>query len=109
MDDGNGKTGVRGRTGKIVIEAHERNAVFSSRMEQTTDEITQAALSLPISERSQLVDRLNESLTDFQTTDETTDSWVRLAVRRLEEVRSGAAESIDGPTGLSEMRNRVRG
>lgn len=78
-------------------------------MEQTTDEITQAALSLPISARSQLVDRLNKSLTDFPTTDETTDSWVRLAVRRLEEVRSGVSESIDGPTGLREMRERVRG
>lgn len=77
-------------------------------MEQTTDEITQAALSLPIVERSQLVKKLNESLTDFPAPDEIVDAWVKLAVHRLEEVRSGVATSIDGPSGLKEMRDRIR-
>ncbi|MGE0244052.1 MAG: addiction module protein [Pyrinomonadaceae bacterium] len=78
-------------------------------MEKTADEITQAALALPTAERSQLADRLNESLKDFPSTGETNDAWVRLAVRRLENVRSGVSGTIDGPSGLSEMRKRVRG
>lgn len=78
-------------------------------MEQTFDEITRAALSLPIPERTQLVVRLNESLSDLRANHESTDAWLSLAVSRLEEVRSGAAQTIDGPTGLREMRERVRG
>ena len=78
-------------------------------MEKTFDEIAQAALSLPIPERSQLVERLNESLSDLEGDPDSTDAWLRVAVRRLEEVRSGAAHTIDGPAGLREMRERIRG
>ncbi len=78
-------------------------------MEHTFDEIARAALSLPIPERSMLVERLNESLADGNDDQETSDAWLRLAVRRLEEVRSDSIQSIDGPSSLSEMRERVRG
>ena len=75
------------------------------RMEQTFEEIEQAALALPTSERSRLVDRLNESLADTSVA----DAWLRLAVSRLEGIRSGSRKTVDGPSGLTQMRARVRG
>ena len=74
-------------------------------MKQTFEEIEQAVLALPDSERSKLVARLNESLADSSIS----DAWLRLAVNRLEGVRSGSRTTVDGPTGLKSMRERVRG
>ena len=74
-------------------------------MKQTFEEIEQAVLALPDSERSKLVARLNESLADSDVA----DAWLRLAVNRLEGVRSGSRQSVDGPSGLRLMRERVRG
>lgn len=74
-------------------------------MQQTFEEIEQAVLALPASERSRLVDRLSESL----ASSDVTDAWIRLAVRRLEDVRSGTVKTIDGPAGLKAVRERVRG
>lgn len=75
------------------------------RMEQTFEEIEQAALALPASEKSRLVDRLTESLADSSAA----DAWLRLAVSRLEGIRSGSRKTIDGPTGLELVRQRIRG
>jgi len=77
-------------------------------MEQKFEEIEQAALSLPAAERSRLVERLEDSLAGLADKRDTTDAWVKLAVRRLEAVRSGIVETIDGPTGLKAIRERVR-
>jgi len=74
-------------------------------MKQTFEEIEQAVLALPNAEKSRLVDRLNESLANSDVA----DAWVRLAVSRLEGIRSGSRKTIDGPTGLKAMRDRIRG
>lgn len=78
-------------------------------MEYTFHEIEQAALSLPDTEKTQLVDRLNESLADSSTDPSIIEAWGKLALSRLERVRSGVVETIDGPTGLRAVRERVRG
>lgn len=78
-------------------------------MEHTFEEIVQAALSLPDPDRSRLVDRLNESLAEPSTDASAMDAWTKLVATRLESVRSGASEIIDGPAGLKAMRERVRG
>ncbi len=74
-------------------------------MPQTFEEIEQAVLALPDSDRARLADRLKESLADHSVS----DAWLRLAVSRLEGVRSGSRQTIDGPAGLKAMRERVRG
>jgi len=74
-------------------------------MKQTFEEIEQAVLALTNSERSRLVARLNESLADSSIS----DAWLHLAVDRLEGIRSGSRTTIDGPSGLKSMRERVRG
>lgn len=74
-------------------------------MKQTFEEIERVVLALPDSERSKLVARLSESLADSSVA----DAWLRLAVSRLEGIRSGSRKTIDGPTGLRSMRERVRG
>ncbi|MEQ1765483.1 MAG: addiction module protein [Pyrinomonadaceae bacterium] len=74
-------------------------------MKQTFEEIEQVVLALPDSERSKLVARLNESLADTSIS----DAWLRLAVTRLEGIRSGSRTPIDGPTGLKSMRECIRG
>ena len=78
-------------------------------MEQKFEEVEQAALSLPISERSRLLERLEDSLVGVKVERDATDAWVKLAIRRLEEVRTGAVETIDGPAGLTAVRERIRG
>lgn len=74
-------------------------------MKQTFEEIEQAVLALPDSERSRLLARLNESLANSSIS----DAWLQLAVDRLEGIRSGSRTKINGPTGLKSMRERVRG
>lgn len=74
-------------------------------MNHTFEEIKQAALSLPDDQRTKLIDSLNESLVHSDVV----DAWVRLAVDRLEGVRSGVRTPVDGPSALQSMRERVRG
>ena len=82
-----------------------REHLILDRMKQTFEEIERVVLALPDSDRARLVDRLNESLADRSVS----DAWLRLAVSRLEGVRAGSRPTIDGPSGLKAMRERVRG
>ncbi len=88
----------------ILLEVR-LNTPILDRMKQTFEEIEQVVLALPDFERSKLAARLNESLADSSIS----DAWLRLALARLEGIRSGSRTPIDGPSGLKSMRERVRG
>ena len=72
------------------------------------EEITEVALSLPIGERAVLADRLFDSLSPVDESEEIRDAWVKVARSRLEEVKTGKATTIDGPTGLAQVRQAIR-
>jgi putative addiction module component (TIGR02574 family) len=70
------------------------------------DQITAEALSLPPEERVRLAERLMESLAETST-GELQELWVKEAVRRRDELRSGAARAIDGREVAAEVRRMV--
>lgn len=66
------------------------------------ERLTEAALSLPSDARALLADRLAESLDPLE--DPTVrELWAAEAVRRLEEVRSGALKAVPEET----VRQRI--
>ncbi len=70
-------------------------------------EISKAALALDVDERTILAHRLADSL-HAETDREISDAWAREIRRRLDDVRSGRVETIDGPEGLARIRRSVR-
>jgi len=71
-------------------------------------EVTETALALPLEERAILADRLIESLDSADEGEPDRKAWGAEIRRRVEEVRSGAVELIDGPTGLEKVRQSLR-
>ena len=65
------------------------------------------AISLPVEERTVLVDSLLRSLNAPEKDVER--EWVAEAQRRLEEVRSGAARTIHGDEVFAAIRKRFAG
>jgi len=74
-------------------------------MEELT-EISKAALALNIDERTILAHRLADSLHEGDR--EVEEAWTREIRRRLDDVRSGRVETVDGPEGLARVRRSVR-
>jgi putative addiction module component (TIGR02574 family) len=72
------------------------------------EEITEAALSLPFVDRALLADRLLDSLESRADQNSISDSWMSEIRRRVEEVRSGKAELVDGSEGLARVRESLR-
>lgn len=72
------------------------------------EEITEVALSLPIRDRAVLADRLFDSLSPIDEKKDIRDAWVDVARRRLEDVKSGKSQTIDGPTGLAQLHHAIR-
>ncbi len=72
----------------------------------TVEEIASAALSLPSDARALLADRLVESL-DPAENDVVRQLWASEAKRRLDEVRSGHAQTIRGDEALARVRSAV--
>jgi len=67
----------------------------------TTKKLIDEALSLPVEERALIADSLLKSL---NTPDPAIDKkWIKIAKRRLEELRSGKVRPIPG----NEVFNRV--
>jgi hypothetical protein len=60
----------------------------------TIQEITQAALSLPIDMRLSLVDDLNHSL--HMIDDQIEQAWIKEAENRMSQLQASTAETIDG-------------
>ncbi|HLA94187.1 MAG TPA: addiction module protein [Pyrinomonadaceae bacterium] len=70
-------------------------------------EITETVLALPIDERAILADRLFESL-DNVPDHAIQDAWTRLAVRRIEDIKTGKAVVVDGNEGLDRVRKALQ-
>ena len=72
----------------------------------TVEQIMEEILELPSEARALLADRLVESL------DPAEDGcarrlWIKEALRRQEEVRSGRMQTIPGPVALAKVRRAV--
>ncbi len=67
-------------------------------------EIIEAAESLPVEERAMIIDSLLRSLNPPST--EIDEEWVRVAKRRLAELRSGAVKPIPGDDVFTKVRER---
>ena len=68
------------------------------------EQLTEEMLALPTDARALLADRLVESL-DPLTDDEVRSMWSAEAVRRRDEVRSGAVDTIPGEVVAEHVRS----
>lgn len=64
-----------------------------------------AALGLPETQRAKLAEQLWQSL-DIASQEQIADAWVVELQRRWNAVESGTAKIIDGPTAIAEMRQK---
>ena len=69
------------------------------------DDIIKDALSLPPGARAMLADHLLESL-DWEEQKEIDQAWAVEAERRMEEIRNGTVQTIDGEEVMQELRAR---
>lgn len=67
------------------------------------ENISDVALSLPVSERAILADRLIESLEISPDSDEIRQAWAAESLRRLEELETGVEEGIDADEVFAEI------
>jgi putative addiction module component (TIGR02574 family) len=72
----------------------------------TLDQLTRKALELPAASRARLAEQLVESLAEADG-GEIRDAWAAEAVRRRDELRSGAVQPTPGEQVLAEARRRV--
>jgi putative addiction module component (TIGR02574 family) len=68
-------------------------------------ELMTEAVSLPLEERARLVDALLQTLNS--TDDSITAAWLKVAHRRLDDLRSGRAASIPGEAVFEKVRMRL--
>ena len=69
------------------------------------DDIMKDALSLPPGARTMLADQLLVSL-DWEQQKEIDDAWAEEAERRMQEIRDGKVQTIDGEQVMREVRAR---
>jgi putative addiction module component (TIGR02574 family) len=69
------------------------------------DDIIKDALSLPPGARAMLADHLLESL-DWEQKKEIDEAWAMEAERRMQEIRDGTVQTIDGEEVMRELRAR---
>jgi putative addiction module component (TIGR02574 family) len=74
-------------------------------MSQNFDEILSAALSLSPGARAMLADHLLESL-NWEDQKRIDAIWAEEAERRMQEIRDGKVETIDGEQVMRELRAR---
>jgi len=67
-------------------------------------EIIQQAESLPVEERAMVVDSLLRSLNPPDS--EIDSKWMKVARRRLEEIRSGKVKAVPGEEVFAKVRER---
>lgn len=72
----------------------------------TIEQLTKEALRLPAESRALLAEQLFQSLADASDT-EIDKLWVAEAIRRRDEVRSGAVRAIPGEQVMAEVRRVV--
>jgi putative addiction module component (TIGR02574 family) len=72
----------------------------------TLEELTREVMELPVAARATLADQLAESL-DFAEPDDIQRLWAKEAIRRRDEIRSGAVKAIPGDEVIAEVRRLV--
>lgn len=72
-------------------------------MNISVEEITEVALSLPTDVRALLADRLVESLNSIDDETAVREAWVKEIRRRVEEVKAGTAQLIDGDVAFARI------
>jgi len=75
-------------------------------MQITVEQIAEEALALPSEARALLADRLVESL-DPAEDGYIRQLWVKEALRRIEDVRSGSVATISGEAAFAEVRAAI--
>ena len=75
-------------------------------MPLTLDQVAEEAMRLPTTARSQLAERLVESLY-LAEGNEIQELWAAEAIRRRDEIRSGRVQPIPGEQVLAEVRRMV--
>lgn len=75
-------------------------------MSPTIEKLAEQALALPPDARAQLADRLLASL-DPTPDEDVQAQWTAEAIRRRDEIRSGAVEAIDGAQALEQVRRSI--
>ncbi len=76
-------------------------------MANSVEKLTEEMLALTSDARALLADRLVESL-DPINDDAIRAQWVAEAIRRRDEVRSGAVQTISAEVVLAEARNLIK-
>jgi putative addiction module component (TIGR02574 family) len=74
-------------------------------MASNFDDIMKDALTLPPVARAMLADHLLESL-DWEEQKEIDAAWAEEAERRMQEIRDGKVQTIDGEQVMRELRAR---
>lgn len=69
-----------------------------------TKQLTEEAVSLPVEERTRLVDSLLRSLNPPESNID--EKWAKEAQRRLAEIRSGQVQAISGDEVFERIRKR---
>ncbi len=69
-----------------------------------TKEIIQKAATLPVEERASIVDSLLRTLNPPDA--ESDKAWVRIAQRRLADLRSGRVQPVPGDQVLAKVKER---
>jgi putative addiction module component (TIGR02574 family) len=73
------------------------------------DVVIEQALKLSVEERTELIERLLDSLDDDAATDPGREAaWTEVLVRRLQEIREGRAETIDAAEAIAKARAAAR-
>ena len=75
-------------------------------MALTIEQLAAEALQLPVASRAELAEKLVESL-DLTQDDEVQKAWTAEAIKRRDEVRSGAVQTIPGAQVLAEVRKSI--
>ncbi len=70
-----------------------------------TEDLIQAAVSLPVELRARLVDELLKSLNPAQA--EIDELWAAEAERRVDEIESGKVQPVPGEQVFRELRKRL--
>ncbi len=70
-----------------------------------TQDLIDEAISLPVEERTKVIDSLLKSLNHPRP--EIDEAWVSVALQRLEELRSGTQESVPGEVVFEQIRKSL--
>jgi putative addiction module component (TIGR02574 family) len=84
------------------------SAIFSypQKMPRSMEEITDEVLALPSESRALLADKLVESL-DSAALSHINQTWLALAKRRRDDVRSGKVHTVPGDKAMAQVRRTL--